>query len=172
MSVLRHARSIIFLPGIVTIIVPVFLLWATDSLNIGWSLPKPVSFAPSIIGLLFIGTGLILWIWSVGLFGTVGQGTLAPWDPPQKLVIRGSYRYVRNPMITGAICILLGETLLLGSAWLLAWFILFLAINIIYIPFFEEPGLERRFGHDYLVYKQHVPRWIPRIKPWKPTYQE
>jgi hypothetical protein len=89
MSAKSHIRSIIFLPGVVTIIVPVFLLWATVSIDIGWSLPEPVCFLPSIIGGLFIGAGLLLGIWSVGLFGIVGKGTLAPWDPPQKLVIHG-----------------------------------------------------------------------------------
>jgi len=103
---------------------------------------------------------------TVKLFATVGEGTLAPWDPTQKLVVRGIYRYVRNPMITGVSCILLGEAVALGSVALLGWFMLFFVANVIYMPLVEETGLERRFGEDYLAYRQNVPRWIPRLRPW------
>jgi Kef-type K+ transport system membrane component KefB len=93
--------------------------------------------------------------------------TLAPWNPTQKLVVQGVYRHVRNPMITGVSCILLGEAIFFGSPWLLGWFGLFVLVNMLYIPLGEEPGLAKRFGEDYLVYKQNVPRWIPRLRPWK-----
>ena len=97
----------------------------------------------------------------------VAEATLAPWNPPQKLVVRGVYRHVRNPMITGALCILLGEAIFFGSWWLLGWFGFALVLNLFYIPLFEEPGLARRFGEDYLLYKRNVPRWIPRLTPWE-----
>lgn len=58
------------------------------------------------------------------------------------------------------------EAVLLGVTPLLSWFIIFVIVNLIYIPWFEEPGLEQRFGADYLRYKQNVPRWIPRRTPW------
>jgi len=60
----------------------------------------------------------------------------------------------------------MGEALISGSRLLLSWFILFLVVNLIYIPLLEEPQLERRFGEAYRQYQQHVPRWIPRWKPW------
>jgi protein-S-isoprenylcysteine O-methyltransferase Ste14 len=103
---------------------------------------------------------------TITLFASVGRGTLAPWDPTRRLVVRGPYRHVRNPMISGVLSILLGEAALLGSFPLLAWFGVFFAANAIYMPLVEEPGLERRFGDDYRTYKRNVPRWVPRRKPW------
>lgn len=101
------------------------------------------------------------------LFATVGHGTLAPWNPPQRLVVRGVYRHVRNPMMLGVFCILLGEAIFFGSVWLLGWFGTFVAMVLIVIPLVEEPGLAKRFDDDYVRYKQNVPRWIPRLTPWK-----
>ena len=69
-------------------------------------------------------------------------------------------------MISGVMAILLGETILFGSISLVYWFLAFVLVNAIYMPLFEEPGLEQRFGDDYIRYKQNVPRWIPRLKPW------
>ena len=69
-------------------------------------------------------------------------------------------------MISGVAAILLGEAALIGSPRLLAWFGFFLALNATYIPLVEEPGLVRRFGEDYLVYRRNVPRWLPRLTPW------
>jgi protein-S-isoprenylcysteine O-methyltransferase Ste14 len=87
--------------------------------------------------------------------------------PTQKLVVRGIYRHVRNPMISGVCAILLGEALVFGSFNLLFWFGFVVLLNMIYLPLVEEPGLEERFGDDYLRYKQNVPRWIPRLRPWR-----
>jgi protein-S-isoprenylcysteine O-methyltransferase Ste14 len=72
-------------------------------------------------------------------------------------------------MITGVFCILAGESAIFGSWRLLVWFFIFVLVNLIYMPLSEEPGLEKRFGEEYLLYKKHVPRWIPRLKPWKPA---
>lgn len=71
-------------------------------------------------------------------------------------------------MISGVLAVLLGEAALLGSLPIFAWALLFFSINHLYIPRFEEPGLERRFGDDYRRYKQHVPRWLPRLRAWQP----
>jgi protein-S-isoprenylcysteine O-methyltransferase Ste14 len=105
---------------------------------------------------------------TVSLFATVGDGALAPWDPPRRLVVRGPYRYVRNPMISGVLSILLGEAILLGSVPLLVWFVIFFTLNALTMPLIEEPLLESRFGSEYVTYKRNVPRWIPRLKPWTP----
>jgi protein-S-isoprenylcysteine O-methyltransferase Ste14 len=69
-------------------------------------------------------------------------------------------------MISGVMFILLGEVFLSASLPLLIWFAIFAAVNMVYIPLAEEPGLEKRFGEDYLAYKINVPRWIPRVRPW------
>jgi protein-S-isoprenylcysteine O-methyltransferase Ste14 len=78
----------------------------------------------------------------------------------------GPYRYVRNPMISGVLAILLGETLAFWSASLLAWFAAVFAVNAVYMPLVEEPGLSRRFGEDYDRYRANVRRWVPRLRPW------
>jgi protein-S-isoprenylcysteine O-methyltransferase Ste14 len=102
------------------------------------------------------------------MFARRGEGTLAPWDETQKLVVHGVYCHVRNPMISSVFCILAGEAALLGSLPILYWFLFFLIGNLIYIPLSEEPGLEHRFGDEYRRYKANVPRWIPRLTPWQP----
>ena len=106
---------------------------------------------------------------TISLFAGFGDGTLAPWDPPQRLVVRGVYRRVRNPMLSGVFFVLVGEAALLGSPQVLAWFLVAFAVNAAYIPLIEEPGLLYRFGDEYLDYKRNVPRWIPRLKPWTPS---
>jgi protein-S-isoprenylcysteine O-methyltransferase Ste14 len=70
-------------------------------------------------------------------------------------------------MISGVICALLAEALAFRSWPLGVWAAVFIAANTLYIPLFEEPGLERRFGEAYRTYKTNVPRWIPRLRPWE-----
>jgi protein-S-isoprenylcysteine O-methyltransferase Ste14 len=110
--------------------------------------------------------GLMLMVATIRLFVTVGKGTLAPWEPTQRLVLRGVYRHVRNPMIAGVFFVLLGEAVLAASLPMLGWFAVFVVVNAVYIPLAEEPGLVRRFGDEYLPYQRNVPRWIPRVRPW------
>ena len=168
MSHWRYARAILALPGLVLVGVPALILWQTQSLRLGWDWPRPWLLVPILAGLILIGWGLRLMGQTIQLFMTVGQGTLAPWDAPRRLVVLGPYRHVRNPMISGVLAVLLGEALLLGSRPLLTWFLIVLVVNLVYIPLLEEPGLEARFGDDYRLYRQHVPCWLPRRTPWSP----
>jgi protein-S-isoprenylcysteine O-methyltransferase Ste14 len=69
-------------------------------------------------------------------------------------------------MISGVLCVLLGESVLTASLPLLRWFLVFAVVNATYIPLLEEPGLVKRFGEEYLTYKRNVPRWIPRWTLW------
>ena len=111
--------------------------------------------------------GLFLAAWTMMLFDRVGKGTPAPWAPPERLVVLGPYRHVRNPMNSGMVLILGAEALLFGSWHLAGWTGEFFLVCAIYFPFHEEPGLERRFGDAYRLYRENVPRWIPRIRPWE-----
>lgn len=163
---LRHLLSILLLPGVVTLLIPGLIL-GSARLNVGGNWPAPWNFISAAAGLFFAVVGLVLLVSTVVLFARLGQGTLAPWDPPQKLVIRGPYRYVRNPMISGVLFLLLGEALCFGSLALLVWFGAATLLNLVYIPLSEEPGLARRFGEEYREYWRRVPRWIPRLKPWR-----
>ena len=122
----------------------------------------PVAFAIAALFAFLIGAALF--VGTVYLFATAGRGTLAPWDPPARLVVRGPYRFVRNPMITGVLLILVAEALFFRSMPVGVWAAVFFVINAIYLPLFEEPGLERRFGDDYRQYKRDVPRLLPRLR--------
>jgi protein-S-isoprenylcysteine O-methyltransferase Ste14 len=119
------------------------------------------------IGVICLCLGLVLMTATIRMFATVGKGTLAPWEPPQRLVVRGIYRHVRNPMISGVLFVLLGESVLTASLPVFQWFLVVGVINAVYIPLSEEPGLVNRFGEEYLTYKRNVPRWIPRLTPWE-----
>jgi protein-S-isoprenylcysteine O-methyltransferase Ste14 len=166
MKLLRHLLAIGLLPFVVSVVVPAYIIRTGGAPNVGWGLPSLLGLLPTLLGCALVGLGVLLGYKTIALFATVGQGTLAPWDPPRRLVVQGPYRYVRNPMISGVLFILLGEAVLLGSVPLLLWFLAFFAVNALIMPLIEEPLLESRFGIDYVTYKQNVPRWIPRPKPW------
>lgn len=117
-----------------------------------------------LLGLTCIGLGAALLAACVWEFARSGRGTLSPVDPPRELVVRGLYRYVRNPMYLSVTTIVLGEWLLTGSEALLAyWALWFLAVNLFIIGY-EEPTLRRRFGESYERYAREVGRWIPRLR--------
>ncbi len=163
----KHLRAIVLLPGIVTLVIPGTILWrsGTDSFGLWQSFPA-ARVVLSVIGAFCICLGLLLMVATIRLFVEVGKGTLAPWEPPKRLVVQGVYRHVRNPMISGVILVLLGESLLMASLPLVWWFLVVVVVNAVYIPLSEEPGLVERFGEAYLRYKQNVPRWVPRWTPW------
>jgi len=162
----RHLLSVAVLPFSVAVLVP---LWLVRSNNIS---PAIATTAPQIVGqvvgLLLLLVGLTLFSASLRKFVTEGEGTLAPWDPPLRLVVRGPYRYVRNPMISGVVFVLFGEALVLLSRPHLVWALIFLGANFVWIPLVEEAGLRHRFGDPYVEYCRHVPRLIPRLRPWEP----
>jgi protein-S-isoprenylcysteine O-methyltransferase Ste14 len=161
----RQLRAIALLPGMVAVVVPALLVWSYGA-DLGWDLPAPLPAFLVGAGIALIIVGLRLWLETIRLFVEVGRGTLAPWDPTRKLVVRGPYRRVRNPMISSLGFILLGEAAVLGSPSVLILFGGFAIANATYIPLFEEPGLLRRFGQEYAEYRRAVPRWIPRRTPW------
>ena len=156
MSIARHLQAILVLPFTVAVLVPALLVWSRGA-DLTWG---------AIPGAAFVGVGLALVVRTVALFARVGEGTLAPWDPTRRLVVLGPYRYVRNPMISGVLAILVGETLAFWSGALLAWTVVVFAVNAIYMPLVEEPDLRLRFGADYDRYRENVRRWVPRLRPW------
>jgi protein-S-isoprenylcysteine O-methyltransferase Ste14 len=151
---LRHLLSIVILPGTVTVAVPI---WIARRNGIAFTAPAT---APDIAliaaGVIALGGGLLLF-----------AASLAPWDPPRRLVVRGPYRYVRNPMISGVIFITFGEAMVLRSMPHAAWALAFVLMNLVWIPLFEEPVLTAMFGDDYRRYRRHVPRFIPRMHPYE-----
>lgn len=133
--------------------IPALIVWGGGA-NI-----QPLTGA---IGAALAVAGLALVTWTIALFVGVGRGTLAPWDPTSKLVVRGPYQRVRNPMITGVGAILAGEALFFRSWGIAIELAVFVAVNAVYFPLVEEPGLRRRFGPEYDEYCARVPRWVPR----------
>jgi protein-S-isoprenylcysteine O-methyltransferase Ste14 len=148
--------AFIVLPGIGAFLLPLAIA-AIDPwrINILW---------PGAIAMLTGGTFLL---WCVRDFYVVGKGTLAPWDPPKKLVLIGLYRYVRNPMYVGVLMLVAGWTIYLASP-LLVLYTIILAIGFhIRVVVNEEPFLNYRFGDEWLRYSSNVGRWLPRFKPWR-----
>jgi len=164
-TLLRHLLSIAILPFTVLVLVPV---WIARANGIAPALAEAgAGRALQAGGLALLALGLVLFVSSLRRFAGEGEGTLAPWDPPRKLVIRGPYRHVRNPMISGVVFVLFAEALLLLSWPHALWALAFLALNLVYIPLMEEPQLVRRFGAPYREYCRHVPRVLPRLRPWQ-----
>jgi protein-S-isoprenylcysteine O-methyltransferase Ste14 len=154
------ARIILFtllLPGTFTVIVP-YAIIATGQGGQGraWT-------PPQWLGLLPIGVGAGMLLWCILDFARLGRGTLAPIDPPTVLVVRGLYRYVRNPMYVSVMLILLGEYVLFGTAGLLINLVCFFSCTHGFVVFYEEPDLRRRFGQSYVSYCSQVHRWLPLI---------
>lgn len=164
----KQIKKIIILPFSMAILVPAILLSATGSSNPGMGYTFPKLLMPVMLGALLLIIGVVLLFSTIALFDKHGEGTLAPWDPTKKLVVMGPYQYVRNPMISGVIFILIGEAVIYGSWALFIWAAFFILINAIYIPLIEEPGMIKRFGKEYEMYSRHVPRWLPRIAAWHP----
>lgn len=160
MGLARQLAAVALLPVTVALVIPLLIAWRTG--------PDGGGAALGVAGAALVAGGIALVAWTATLFGRVGRGTIAPWDPTTRLVVVGPYRHVRNPMISGVVAILLGEAALLGSLPLLLWFAAVLAVNAVYLPLVEEPGLRKRFGADYDAYRANVPRWIPRLRPWEP----
>jgi protein-S-isoprenylcysteine O-methyltransferase Ste14 len=154
-------KTVLILPLNVLVFIPAIVLYFTE---------YHFSFAKGFkagLGFGLLIFGLILAAWTMTLFHRIGKGTAAPWNPPKNLVVTGPYRYVRNPMLTSVFIMQIAESVLLNSQAILIIFIIFFAANMIYFPLVEEKGLAKRFGQEYLTYKKNVPRFIPRIKPWR-----
>jgi len=146
-------------PGIVLVYIP---FWITR-----FRIPAGEPAWQMILAAALILLGVAPGIESARRFVFVGRGTLMPTVPTEHLVVTGFYRYVRNPMYTGVLFALIGEAMLFESRALLIEIAgVWLAVHL-FVCFYEEPTLTRRYSTDYLRYKQHVPRWLPRITPWQ-----
>lgn len=151
------ARSLLW-----TILFPGFFAGYVPWRYFGLSLVQVSRSGPGqVLGLLLAGAGVVLLAVCIVEFARSGRGTLSPVDPPRHLVVRGLYRYVRNPMYLSVTAIVLGEVLLTGSTALAVyWAIWFACVNAFVIGY-EEPTLRRQFGASYDEYVRRVGRWIP-----------
>ena len=104
---------------------------------------------------------------SFARFALQGLGTPAPIAPTQKLVVTGLYRYVRNPIYVAVVAVILGQAILFGD-WRLLWYgaLLWLVFHV-FVVAYEEPTLKQTFGAQYEDFRANVPRWVPRLTPWR-----
>ncbi len=158
MVALKTLLFTILAPGMVVGIVPWLLL--------RW---EGVAVMPSLsiwlIGLLPLLAGIVLYFWCAGAFTFISKGTPAPIDAPVFLVRSGPYKWVRNPMYHAGFYILIGEAILFPSLLLVGYILLIGIVVHLFVVFYEEPTLRRRFGESYETYLRTVPRWLPRFSP-------
>jgi protein-S-isoprenylcysteine O-methyltransferase Ste14 len=155
-------RMVLFLKILVfTVLVP-----ATVVGYIPWSLVRdiPYGLTPwSIPAAICSVAGVAIYLWCAYDFGVAGRGTPAPIDAPKHLVVRGLYRYVRNPMYVGVMLVLAGWNILYRTESLMKYTIgAFVFLNLL-VFFYEEPHLLRLFGKEYSAYRSRVGRWLPGI---------
>jgi protein-S-isoprenylcysteine O-methyltransferase Ste14 len=143
--------------GLLLLVVPAQVLsWA--------GVARPAGFGPvQLAGVLAGVAGAVLAMACVLTFVVQGRGTPAPFDPPRRLVTGGPYRFVRNPMYSGALLVIAGAALAYGAVALLAYGALFALGAHAFVVGYEEPALRRSFGGAYADYCRRVRRWRPRI---------
>ena len=144
--------------GLVLIYVPARVL--------SWSgIVRPAAIeVPQVAGIMTGAAGAAVALWCIFTFASIGRGTPAPFDPPRRLVIRGPYRFVRNPMYIGAALALASAALFYESLPLLGYTGLFLLATHLFVVAYEEPTLRRTFGQEYEAYCRQVRRWWPSIR--------
>jgi protein-S-isoprenylcysteine O-methyltransferase Ste14 len=151
---LRSLFFAILIPGMMVGLIPYWVA-GEEARRRPWDALGWLALVPLSIGIAVLGA-------CIRDFLAVGQGTLAPIDPPKHLVRAGLYRYVRNPMYLGALLVLIAQTLLFQSSALVLYTLLwFGAVNAM-VYFYEEPHLRREFGEPYAGYCRTVRRWVPR----------
>jgi protein-S-isoprenylcysteine O-methyltransferase Ste14 len=126
--------------------------------------------APALqaLGLASIAGGLFLLVECFGRFALEGRGTPAPLAPPNRLIVTGPYRRVRNPMYVAVVALILGQAALFGDVRLLAYAAAVWLGFHLFVLIYEEPTLRRAFPKDYAAFTAAVPRWRPRLRPWRP----
>jgi protein-S-isoprenylcysteine O-methyltransferase Ste14 len=149
-------------PGVVAGLVPWWLTgWRARALPAWW---LPLRLA----GVVLLAAGVVVLVQAFARFVVEGLGTPAPVAPTAELVVGGLYRYVRNPMYLAVLATILGQALLLGQLVLLPYAAVVAAAFGAFVHWYEEPTLARQFGARYQAYRQAVPGWWPRRRPWRP----
>lgn len=134
-----------------------------------WKVQEPVpgGLVAQCAGVLLIGAGAAVITDSFVRFALEGLGTPAPFAPPKNLVVSGFYRFVRNPIYVAVGAAVTGQGLLLGQPKLFGLVAVCTVPVVAFVRLYEEPVLARKFGADYEAYCANVPRWLPRITPWR-----
>lgn len=143
----------LIVPGTVSVYFPI---WITRE-------QQPASGLGSIAAVAVFALGGAIYAWCLWDFASFGRGTPLPIEPPKKLVIRGLYRYSRNPMYTGVLIVIFGWSILFASAILAAYAFAVGTCFQLFIIIYEEPHLKKKFGQQYEQYCARVGRWLPRL---------
>src|SRR5919199_1036248 len=161
------AMFFLLAPGVVGGLIP----WLLTG---GWQVREPLPYwAPvRVLGGVLLVAGLIALVRAFVRFVVEGFGTPAPVAAPERLVVGGAYRYVRNPMYVAVLATIVGQSLLLGRLGFLLYAGVTWGAVAAVVWFYEEPTLTRRFGADYEAYRRAVPAWWPRLRPWKPGQRD
>jgi protein-S-isoprenylcysteine O-methyltransferase Ste14 len=134
-----------------------------------WRASEPPPPPPiRAVGVVLLVAGILALLAAFVRFVVEGSGTPAPIAPTRYLVRGGLYRHVRNPMYLAVTAAILGQALVLGRIELAAYAGVFLAVTAAFVRWYEEPTLLRRYGESYAIYRDAVPGWWPRIRPWRP----
>lgn len=149
---LKNLLFTVLVPGTVAVYVPLLIAQSRS----------PASGPALAIALVLFVLGAAIYAWCVWDFATFGRGTPAPIDAPQKLVVRGLYRYTRNPMYVGVLTVILGWAALLRAPNLVLYALVVGAGFHLFIILYEERHLAREFGSQYEAYRSQVARWLPR----------
>ncbi len=151
--ILKNLVFTVVVPGTATVLIPCTILGFPDFSSIAQlSALQWVGIVPLLIG-------VCIYVWCVFDFAFAGRGTPAPIDPPKELVVRGLYRFTRNPMYVGVLSVVVSEAVLFGSAAVLLYAACLLTVFHSFVVFYEEPTLRRLFGEGYDKYCATVPRW-------------
>jgi protein-S-isoprenylcysteine O-methyltransferase Ste14 len=121
----------------------------------------PIASVAQGFGYLLIVLGAAGYVWCVWEFATTGGGTPAPIDAPKRLVARGPYRYVRNPMYVSVLLTIIGWSLVFRLPSLVLYAAGLAVVSHLFVVFYEEPTLRRQFGVSYEQYIRQVRRWVP-----------
>jgi len=124
------------------------------------------------VGIVPIVVGVVIYFWCSSIFVFIGKSTPYPFDQTKKILITGLYRFVRNPMYIAGILVLIGEVMLFQSKGLFIYCLAMFGVINLYVPFVEEPHLLKKFGGTYKQYRKSVPRWIPRLTPYRENDSE
>ncbi|WP_433444065.1 methyltransferase family protein [Nonomuraea sp. CA-141351] len=150
-------------PGTVAVLVP---YWIS-----GWRLrdpfPDPVMIPIRALGAILALAGLAVLVNAFVRFVVEGLGTPVPVAPPDRLVVGGLYRYVRNPMYVAIFGAVIGQAMIFGDPWLLVYVAVMAIPVYAFVHWYEEPHLSRTFGADYERYKARVPGWWPTVHPYR-----
>lgn len=160
-AVAGTAVFLVMAPGVVAGLVP----WWLTGWRAGNLYPVPLRVA----GAVLIAAGATVLISAFARFAVDGIGTPAPVAPTERLVVRGPYRFVRNPMYLAVLAVITGQAVVLGRPVLLGYAAGVAAAFAAFVHWYEQPALTRRYGAQYEAYRKAVPGWWPRLPPARGT---